>query len=157
MQHFFILTNLGVDFKKWNQVLLTNPFLISHFNEENPRYYLNRHIEFEPCEYEKYYTRHFDILVFNWQTGFKDSLDLSQLIHINAPHEICVKRLELTGVINKKCIESYLELRNAKIQQTLKRNKNHLILDASRDMEYNLHGIVDFLRIPFYFTQGINQ
>jgi hypothetical protein len=154
MQHFFIITTLGLDYKMWNDELKSNPFLISHFNQENPRYYLNRNINFEPCPYEKINTRHFDILVHNWQTGFKDALDFSPLIYLKAPYDLSFQRIRNLNLIHKKHIEDYLELRLIKIKQILARNPLNITIDVTKDMYMNLQAIADFLRVPFYFNQG---
>ena len=152
MQHFFILTNVGVDYKNWNRVLKTNPFFVSHFNEENPKYYLNKNINFIPTEYEKAHTRHYDILVFDWQTGFKDALDFSTLVYIKNDYNTCYNNISLNGIIHKKHIETYLDIREKKIKQILCRNKNHLILQEKRGMYSNLQTLSDFLRTPFFFN-----
>lgn len=155
MQHFFILSNLGIDIKKWNQELISNPFLVSHFDMNNPRYYLNRRITFPVHENEKIYTRHFDILVFNWQTGFKDALDFSKIIILKSDYDSCVQKLRINGLIHKKYITSYLDFRNDKIAQIQKRNQaEQLELDDNKDMYSNLQKLVDFLGIPFFFNLG---
>jgi hypothetical protein len=152
MQHFFILTNVGIDIKTWNNELITNPFLVSHFDDVNPRYYLNRRIVFEASQYEKTYTRHFDILVYNWQTGFKDALDFSPLVYIESDYDICYKRISSSNLINKKHIESYLEAREQKIHQLLKRSNKHIVLNDNHDKARNLNALVDFLEIPYFFN-----
>lgn len=148
---------MGIDYKMWNKELQTNPFLISHFDDENPRYYLNRQIDFEPCAYEKVNTRHFDILVHNWQTGYKDALDFSALIHIKAPIDDCLKRIRNFNLVHKKHVHDYLELRLFKINQLLSRNPNTLVIDDSKDMVMNLHAVADFVKVPFYFSLGKDQ
>ena len=152
MQHFFILTNAGVNYRRWNRVLKTNPFFISHFNEENPKYYLNKNISFIPAEYEKAHTRHFDILVFDWQTGFKDALDFSTVVYLKDDVEKCYNNIKANGIIHKKHIETYLDLREKKIKKIISRNNNHIILHENKGMYSNLQNLADFLKTPYFFN-----
>lgn len=154
MRHFFVLTHLGVDVQKWNKLLSTNIFLKSDFDYDNPKYYVNAGCNFTLSYDENKNSRNFDILVFNWQTGHKDTLDFSKVIYLENNNIDVLQNIRATGKIHRKYVESYYEMRLEKISQLLSTNKDHMIIKDDSKLWYkNKQIIADFLEIPCVFNQ----
>lgn len=155
MRYFFVLTHLGVDLQKWNDLLKSNIYLKSSFDINNPKHYVNSSNTILQTYDEKRNTRIFDILAFNWQTGHKDTLDFSKVIYVQNDSADAILRIRNSGKIHRKYVDDYYELRINKIKQILKTNKDHIILRDQDDEWYkNKNRIADFLEVPPLFIQG---
>lgn len=155
MRYFFVLSHLGVDLQKWNNLLLTNIYLKSKFDINNPKYYVNSSTTILQTYDEKRITRVFDILAYNWQTGHKDTLDFSKIIYLDTNKQESLDRIRSSGRIHRKYVESYYEMRIAKIKELLRTNKENItIWDHESEWFRNKNLISDFLEVPPLFTQG---
>lgn len=157
MRHFFILTHYGIDVKFWNELLGRNKYLHSHFIYNDLNTYYNSNITFKNGEQKNILDRNFDILVANWQIGFKNTLDFSKIVHIWQDDYVSLKRLREEGTIHPNCCKNYLEHRKIFIKQILKRNKNCIHVNASHDkLISKVEWICDFAGVPMHL-QEINQ
>ena len=153
MRHFFILTHLGVDVQLWNKVLSTNKYLHSHFVFNDLNTYINSNIRFEIEKYETRFSRHFDILVFNWQTGFKDTLSFSKVIYIDNDTSEALTNIKKTGLIHKVCAKDYLDNRREFISQQLPKTAQYIkIVEDYSKIKENLQRIADFVQTPMNFS-----
>lgn len=156
MQYFFILSHLGCNIPLWNALLRSNPFLISNFIYNSNHVYYNKQIALEKKNGKQRFSRFFDILLHNWQTGLKDALDFSKIIYLrNDYDELALNRIKLSGIIHKDCALDYLERRRDFIKQILIRNKDHIILDDDFvNIDKKLISIADFVGVPpkYIFT-----
>jgi hypothetical protein len=149
MQYFFILSHLGCRLDVWNDILKTNPFLISHFVYNKYNIYYNRDIKFKSKYEKRRISRHFDILVHNWQTGLKDTLDLSKIIYLYNEEPDALEKIKTSGIIDRNCAKSYLDRRKDFIIQTVKRNNNVLFIeDNFEKLNQSLNKIADFAQVP---------
>jgi hypothetical protein len=156
MQYFFILSHLGCRVNTWNKVLTSNQFLISSFVYKEYNVYYNKDIKFDRKNSKRNFSRFFDILVHNWQIGFKDTLDSAKIIYLRNDTPEALQNIRDGGVIHRNCASDYLKRRKDFIYQLLKRNKNHLIIDDNFDnINKTLLLLADFVHVPpeFKLTQ----
>lgn len=155
MRYFFVLTHIGVDLKKWNDLLKSNIYLKSNFDIDNPKHYVNSSCTVLQTYDEKRSTRIFDILAFNWQTGHRDTLDFSKVIYVENNSADALLRIKNSGIIHRRSVENYHELRIQKIHEILKTNKDHIVVqDDDSEWYKNKNRIADFLEVPPLFIQG---
>jgi hypothetical protein len=151
MAHFFILTHLGVDVRFWNDLLSQNKYLHSHFIYNNLNTYYNSNITLKNEKPQGILERHYDILVFNWQIGFKNTLDFSKVIHIWNDNSLCLENVKKSGFVHEFYARSYTEQRKSFINQILKRNKNHIhIEDSKLNLDLKIMKICDFVGVPVH-------
>ena len=149
MRHFFILTHLGSNLSVWNDILKTNRFLHSEFKYNRFNTYYNSNIRFEQKNGEFKFAKHFDILVFNWQIGFKDALDFSKIVYLKNDTEKAYNNILQSPHVQNNYVKNYLSMRIDFIHQLLKRNPDHYILeDNFDDLQTRLEKLADFLHIP---------
>jgi hypothetical protein len=152
MSHFFILTHLGANIGPWNSILSTNKFLHSKFIYDNFNTYYNRNIQFDADNYEIKFSKFFDILVFNWQIGFKNALDFSKIIYLKNDSDEAVERIAKTSFVHNNYIKNYYDMRLDFIFSILKNHKDYMVLeDNFEDIDRKLHSIADFLQVPVNF------
>lgn len=158
MRHFFILSHLGVDIQLWNKMLTTNKFLYSHFVYNDLNTYYNSNIYFDYEKYETKFSKHFDILVFNWQTGFKDALSFSKVIYIENNSDDCIQRVKDSGLIHRMCAKDYLDNRKEFIRQQLPQALSYIkIQDDLEKLQVNLQRISDFVQVPMNFQFTLSK
>ncbi len=150
MQYFFILSHLGCNITVWDQLMRSNPFLISDYIYNSNHVYYNRQIALEKKNGKQRFSRFFDILVHNWQTGLKDTLDFSKIIYLrNDDDQVALARIKSSGLIHRDCAYDYLERRKAFIKQVLRRNKDNIILDDDfTNLKKKLISVADFVGVP---------
>ena len=149
MHHFFIVTHLGVDVRFWNELLSKNKYLHSKFIYNEPNIYYNSNIKFENGKNKRTFERYFDILVFNWQIGFKNTLDFSKIVHIWQDDYVSIKNIKNSEIIHPMCAADYLENRKIFIKQLLQRNKNQIhIKDGIENITTKIEKICDFSGVP---------
>jgi hypothetical protein len=156
MRNFFILSHIGINNKFWNEKIQNNPLLISHFDANKYKYYINARIEFQKNEYETKQTRHFDILVFNWQTGFKDTLNFSKVIYFEQDYDKSIEYCSEKKLLHPMYIHDHFAERFRKINLILKTNIDNfkISVDENKSDEI-ISSICDFLRVP-NINQGEN-
>jgi len=142
--------------RAWNEVLASNKFLISNFVYNKYNFYPNKDIKFDRKNGKRNFSRCFDILVHNWQIGFKDTLDSAKIIYLKNDSFEALQRVRDGGEIHRNCAYDYLTRRKDFIVQLLKRNKNNLIIDDDfKNIKKTLLLISDFVHVPpeFNLTQ----
>jgi hypothetical protein len=152
MSHFFILTHLGANICPWNSILSTNRFLHSKFIYNNFNTYYNRNILFDAGQHEIKFSKFFDILVFNWQIGFKNALDFSKIIYLENNSNEAYDRIAKTSFIHNSYIKNYYDMRLEFIFDILKNHKDFMVLEDNFDnIDKKLQTIADFLHVPVEF------
>ena len=152
MSHFFILTHLGANISPWNSILSTNRFLVSKFMCNNFNTYYNQNISFGLDEHEIKFSKFFDILVFNWQIGFKNTLDFSKIIYLKNDSNEAFERMAKTSFVHNNYIKNYYDMRLNFIYDILKNHNDYMILeDNFSKIDRKLQIIADFLQVPVDF------
>ena len=149
MRNFFILSHLGINNKFWNEKIQNNPLCVSHFDATKYKYYVNGRIDFIKDEHETKYTRHYDILVFNWQTGFKNTLDFSKVIYLYQDYQKSVENMIGQQIMHPMYVRDHLEERYRKIDYILNRNIDNFKISIDENkVEDIISAICDFLKVP---------